>query len=99
MDLPSVVGIGHATGCVVQSSNTCADKKIFSSLHPSRPALGPTKPPVVRITGLFRRVKRPGRRADHPPAPSPSSAQVTNGYSHTYTPLYHHGVLRGDLSQ
>jgi hypothetical protein len=36
---------------------------------PSRPALEPTQPPV-------KRVKRPGREADHSPA---FSAEVKNG--------------------
>jgi hypothetical protein len=40
--------------------------------HTSRPALGPTQPPVQWIPG----VKRPGCGADHPP---PSSAEVENG--------------------
>jgi hypothetical protein len=38
--------------------------------HPSRPALGPTQPP---IQWSFPGVKRPGRVVDHPP---PSSAVV-----------------------
>ena len=37
--------------------------------HPSRPALGPTHPPVQWVP----EVKRPGRGVDHPP---PSSAEV-----------------------
>jgi hypothetical protein len=46
--------------------------------HTSRPALGPTQPPVASCTmgtGSFPGVKRPGRGADHPP---PSSAEVEN---------------------
>ena len=35
---------------------------------PSRPALGPTQPPVQWVPGLSWGVKRPGRGADHPPA-------------------------------
>jgi hypothetical protein len=37
----------------------------------SRPALGPTQPPIEWVLGLFRWLKRPGRGVDHPP---PSSA-------------------------
>jgi hypothetical protein len=40
--------------------------------HASRPALGPTQPPVRWVPG----VKQPGRGADHPP---PSSAEFENG--------------------
>ena len=35
--------------------------------HPTRPALGPTQPPIQWVPGLFREVKRPGRGVDHPP--------------------------------
>jgi hypothetical protein len=41
--------------------------------HRSRPALGPTHPPVQWVPGLSRNRKRPGRDAD--PSP-PSSAEV-----------------------
>ena len=44
--------------------------------HPSRPALGPTQPPVQWVPGLSRGVKRPGRGADHPPH---LSAEVMKG--------------------
>ena len=39
----------------------------------SRPALGPTPPPIQWVPGLSRGVKRPGRDVDHPPT---SSAEV-----------------------
>ena len=41
--------------------------------HPSRPALGPTQPPLQWVPALSWGVKRPGRGADHPPL---SSAEV-----------------------
>jgi hypothetical protein len=41
--------------------------------HLSKPALGPTQPPIKWILGLSPGVKRPGRGVDHPP---PSSAEV-----------------------
>ena len=36
-------------------------------LHPSRPALGPTQPPIQWVPSLYPGVKRPGRGVDHPP--------------------------------
>jgi hypothetical protein len=40
----------------------------------SRPALGPTQPPIQRLQGvLFSRVKQPGREVDQS---SPYSAEV-----------------------
>ena len=41
--------------------------------RPSRPALGPTQPPVNWVPGLAGGKVRPGRVADHSP---PSSAAV-----------------------
>jgi hypothetical protein len=41
--------------------------------RPSRPALGPTQPPVKWVPGLSRGKVRPGRAADHS---TPSSATV-----------------------
>jgi hypothetical protein len=38
--------------------------------HNSRPALGPTQPPVKWVPGLSPGVKRPGRGADHRPPTS-----------------------------
>ena len=44
--------------------------------HLSRPALGPTQPPVKWAPGLSGGKERPGRDADHSP---PSSAVVMKG--------------------
>ena len=41
--------------------------------HPSRPALGPTQPPIQRVLALVLRVMWPECGADHTP---PSSAEV-----------------------
>jgi len=47
----------------------------------SRPAMGPTQPPIQWITG----VKRPRREANHSPH---SSAEVKNAWGYTSTPQY-----------
>jgi hypothetical protein len=54
-----------------------AGAKDFSSILVSRPALGPTQPPVQGVPGVLSPgVKaRPGRDADHSP---PSSTEVEN---------------------
>jgi hypothetical protein len=50
----------------------------------SIPALGPTQPPLKRVTGaLSLGIKRPVREADHSPT---SSAEVKNAWSYTFTP-------------
>jgi hypothetical protein len=50
----------------------------------SRPALGPTQPPIQWVPGAFTlRVKRPGREADHSP---PSSVEIKNACMYTSTP-------------
>jgi hypothetical protein len=59
---------------------------IFLFATVSRPALGPTQPPIQWAPGaLFLEVKWPGRKADHSP---PSSAEVKNARSYTSTPQY-----------
>jgi hypothetical protein len=65
---------------------------IFLFTTASKPALGPTQPPIQWVPGvLFIGTKRPGREADHSP---PSNADVKNAWSYTSTPPIHfHGVL------
>jgi hypothetical protein len=57
---------------------------IFLFVTGSRPALGPTQPPIRWVPGaLSPEVKRPGREADHSP---PSSVEVKNAWRYTSTP-------------
>jgi hypothetical protein len=59
---------------------------IFLFATASRPALGPTQPPIKWVTGsLSLREKRPGREADHSP---PSTADVKNAWSCISAPQY-----------
>jgi hypothetical protein len=59
---------------------------IFLVTTVSRPALGPTQPPIQWVPGtLSLGVKRPAREADHSPPPS---AEVKNVWSYTPTPQY-----------
>jgi len=54
---------------------------IFSTA--SRPAVGPTQPPIQWVHGYpFPGVKRPEREADH----SPPTAEVKNVWRYTSTP-------------
>jgi len=58
--------------------------RIFFLATGSRPALGPTQPPIQLVPGaLSVAVKRPGRETDRSP---PSSAEVMNAWSYTSTP-------------
>jgi len=67
----SSVGIATDYGLNGPGSNPDVDE-IF---RPSRPALGPTQPPVKWVPGLSRGKVRPRRAADHSPL-TPSSAAV-----------------------
>ena len=51
--------------------------------HQSRPALGPTIPPIQWAPGLSRGYSGPGRGVDHPP---PLALRLKKENSHTFTP-------------
>ena len=65
----SLIGIATDYGLDGPGSNP-GGGEIF---RPSKPALGPTQPPVKWVQGLSGGKVRPGRAADHSP---PSSAEV-----------------------
>ena len=65
----SSVGAATDYGLDGPGSNSGGDE-IF---RPSRPALGPTQPPVKWVPGISRGKVRPGRAADYSP---PSSVAV-----------------------
>jgi hypothetical protein len=70
-----------AMGWTVRGSNSVGGRDFP---HLSRPALGPTHPPVQWVLGLSWGKERPARDAD----PSrPSSAVVKKELSYTSTPL------------
>jgi hypothetical protein len=57
--------------------------KFFLITTSSRPALGPTQPPIQWVPGtLSTAVKRPGREADHSPPPC---TEFENAWSYTST--------------
>jgi hypothetical protein len=84
--LDSVVGI--ATGYGLDDRGVGyrvpVESRIFSAS--SRPALGPTQPPIQWVPGaLSPGVKRLEREADHSP---PASAEVKKIWIYTSTPPY-----------
>ena len=76
----SVVGIATGYGLDGAGIEPRWGRQDFPRL--SRPALGPTQPPVQCVPGLFRDKDRSRRDADHSP---PSNAVVKKEYSYTCT--------------
>jgi hypothetical protein len=74
----SNVTVWIATGDELDGLGSIPDKgDIFVFSKASRPALGPTQPPIQWVLGaLSPRVKRPGGEAGHPHL---SSTEVKNG--------------------
>jgi hypothetical protein len=73
-----------ATGWTTKGrSSSPGGRKNFHVSISSRPALGPTQPPIQWVTGFFPGVKRPGREDDHSP---PTSAEVKKTWVYTSTP-------------
>jgi hypothetical protein len=81
-----------ATGWMIGGFESRRGLGIVLYTTASRPAVGPTQPPIQWVPGaLSLGVKRPVREADHSP---PSSAEVKNAWSYTSTPpIRLHGMV------
>jgi hypothetical protein len=87
------VGTWPATGwaTVIKGFESRPWVGIFLFSTESRPALGPTKPPIQWVPGAVSpRVKRPGDETDHS---LPSSAEVKNAWR--YASIPHTSSWRG----
>jgi hypothetical protein len=68
-----------------------AESGNFSLHHRVHTDSGAHEPPIQGVPGaLPLEIKRPAREADHSP---PSSAEVENSWSYTFTPKHLHGVV------
>jgi hypothetical protein len=63
--------------------------------HLSRPALGPTQPPVQWVPGLSRGKERPGRDAD--PSPPSSAVGHERVELYLYSPYGPYGLYRATV--
>jgi hypothetical protein len=79
------VGAG-TTDWMIGGSSVGSGWKFFHLTTASRPALGPTQPPIQWVQGdLSMGVERLGCEADHSP---PLNAEVKNACSYISTPQY-----------
>jgi hypothetical protein len=80
-------GIALAYGLDYRGFESRQELEIFLfTTAASRPALGPTQPPIQWVAGILSLgLKRPHRETHHSP---PSSAEVKNAWSYTSTPPY-----------
>jgi hypothetical protein len=81
------------TGWTVRGSNTDGGGRDFP--HLSRPALGPTQPPVQWVPGLSRGKERPGRDAD--PSPPSSAVGHERVELYLYSPCGSYGLYRASV--
>jgi hypothetical protein len=64
---------------------------MLKTLFASRPALGPTQPPIQWVAKVLSlEVKWLGHEADNSP---PSSAEVKNVWNYTSAPPIYHGLV------
>ena len=83
MDRSSVVGVATAYGLDGLGTESRRGRDFP---HPSRPALGPTQPPVQWALGIFHLgVKRAGCDIDHPPLSSTEVKERVEQY--LYSPF------------
>jgi hypothetical protein len=90
-ELPVVLNISGIAQCYsaglragwLVGSSPSKDWEFFFFTIASRPAMGPTQPPIHWVLSI--RVKRPGRETDRSP---PCSAEVKNAWRYTSTPQY-----------
>jgi hypothetical protein len=76
----------------IQGSIPSRGRDSFLFITASRSALRPTQPPIHWVSeDLFQGIKCLGYEADHPP---PSSGEIKNVLSYTFTPpIHHHSVV------
>jgi hypothetical protein len=81
--------VGIATGYGLEDRGSEFETRWGKNFHfstSSRPALGPTQPPIQWISeALSPGIKRPGREDDHSP---PTSAEVKKVWIYISTPPY-----------
>jgi hypothetical protein len=82
--------------CTGQSrARILAGTRDFSLSKTSRPALGPTQPPIQQVPrALSSGIKRPGCEANH----SLPSSNIKNEWSYTSNPVCLHGMYRDTLT-